>query len=73
MVIAGLAGNICAATDAYIRRFQFLVASDCTASNSVELNDNALEQMVSQLKAKLVNGADMNFDQLRAESETTTL
>lgn len=75
LILTGLAGNICVlytANDAYMRGFKVLVASDCTASNSVELNDNALEQMASQLKAEVLRGSDIDLNKLRADSEAAS-
>jgi nicotinamidase-related amidase len=54
LVIAGFATNICvlfSANDAHMRGYEVVVPSDCTASNSEQLTQQALEQM------RLVSGA----------------
>jgi nicotinamidase-related amidase len=54
LILTGIAGNICVlftANDAYQRDFHLLVPADCIASNTAAINDAALEQMHSVLKA----------------------
>lgn len=54
LIITGLAGNICVlftASDAYMRDFELIVPSDCTASNTREDNDYALRHIQRILKA----------------------
>lgn len=56
LILAGLAGNICVlftANDAYMRDFRLFVPRDCCASNSVEDNAHALEQMKKVLRADI--------------------
>lgn len=57
LILTGLAGNICVlytANDAYMRGFNLIVPPDCTASNDPKLNDQALVQMKTYLRAALV-------------------
>jgi nicotinamidase-related amidase len=54
LILAGVAANICVlftANDAYMRDLRLVVLSDCVASNTKELNDYALSQIQSVLKA----------------------
>jgi nicotinamidase-related amidase len=54
LILVGFATNICVlftANDAHMRGYDVLVASDCTASNTPELTNQALEQM------RVVSGA----------------
>jgi nicotinamidase-related amidase len=56
LILTGIAGNICVlftANDAYLRDFHLLAPADCTASNTREINDAALEQMKTVLKADI--------------------
>ena len=64
VVIAGMAANICVlftANDAYMRDFHLAVPEDCVASNSVEENRNALDQMRKVLKADTRPSAEFSF------------
>jgi nicotinamidase-related amidase len=48
LILTGIAGNICVlctAGDAHMRGYQVIVPSDCTASNTPDVNRQALEQM----------------------------
>lgn len=54
LILTGVAGNICVlftANDAYMRDYSLVVPRDCVASNSLEENDYALDQMSRILKA----------------------
>jgi nicotinamidase-related amidase len=56
LILAGLAGNICVfftANDAYLRDFNLMIPSNCSASNTEEENQIALEQMQKVLKADI--------------------
>ena len=67
LVLAGFAGNICVlftANEAYMRDFRLVVPADCTASNTVEENRHALEQMAKVLKADTRPSAGVNFAEL---------
>lgn len=64
LILTGMAGNICVlftANDAYLRDFRLIVPSDCTASNSPELNEHALIQMRDILKARVCLQSDIDF------------
>jgi nicotinamidase-related amidase len=54
LIITGIAGNFCVlftANDAYMRDYELIVPSDCTASNSAAENKEALALMRKFLKA----------------------
>jgi nicotinamidase-related amidase len=54
LVLTGFASNICVlftANDAYMRDYKLVIPEDCVAANSKSLNDFALEQMRTVLKA----------------------
>jgi nicotinamidase-related amidase len=64
VILTGVAANICVlftAHDAYLRDLQLAVPSDCVASNTVQENDYALEQMRKVLKADTRRSADLSF------------
>jgi nicotinamidase-related amidase len=54
LVITGIAGNFCVlftANDAYMRDYELLVPADCTISNTMRENKEALSLMKRYLKA----------------------
>jgi nicotinamidase-related amidase len=54
LILTGIAGNFCVlftANDAYMRDYELMIPSDCTASNSAEENRKALDLMRKFLKA----------------------
>jgi len=54
LILTGIAGNFCVlftANDAYMRDFELIIPSDCTASNTAEENREALQLMRKFLKA----------------------
>src|SRR5436190_14559828 len=54
LIVTGIAGNFCVlftANDAYMRDYDLIVPSDCTASNTAEENRQALTLMRKFLKA----------------------
>src|SRR3954468_6713168 len=54
LILTGIAGNFCVlftANDAYMRDYDLIVPSDCTASNTAEENRQALGLMRKFLKA----------------------
>jgi len=64
VVIVGMAANICVlftANDAYMRDFHLAAPADCVASNTVEENANALEQMQKVLKADIRLSSQLSF------------
>jgi nicotinamidase-related amidase len=68
LVLAGFATNIClllTAHDAYMRGYQVLAPADCTASNSPQLTEQALEQMRLVADAKTDESSRIDFDELR--------
>lgn len=67
LIMTGLAGNICVlftANDAYLRDFRLFVPRDCCASNSIEDNKHALEQMKKVLKADIAPQAKLDMQAL---------
>jgi len=68
VILGGMAGNICVlftANDAYMRDLKIIVPTDCVASNTAELNEYALKQMESVLKAELRSSRDFTIEYLR--------
>lgn len=54
LILTGIAGNFCVlftANDAYMRDYDLIIPSDCTASNTIEENRQALGLMKRFLKA----------------------
>lgn len=71
VIIAGMAGNICVlftANDAYMRDFFLYVPADCVASNEVEENRHALEQMRAVLKADITPSGELDLSALKRRS-----
>ncbi len=69
VVIVGTAANICVlftANDAYLRDFRLVVPHDCVASNTIEENNNALEQMRTVLKADTRRSEEISLQQIEA-------
>ena len=67
LILTGLAGNICVlftANDAYMRDLGLYVPSDCTASNTEEINAIALAQMEEVLKADIRPSTEIDLDAL---------
>ncbi|MES2731918.1 MAG: isochorismatase family cysteine hydrolase [Bacteroidota bacterium] len=67
LVLAGISGNSCVlftASDAFMRDYNLVIASDCIASATQEENDNALEQMKKVLKADILPSAEIDFRKL---------
>ena len=68
LVLTGVAGNICilfTASDAYMRDFNLVVPPDCTASNTRELNDQALKLMETVLDTRLVLSTELDWEKLK--------
>lgn len=67
VILTGIAGDICVlftANDAYMRDFSLVVPCDCVASNTAELNRNALEVMAKVLKADTRPSAELDLSTL---------
>jgi nicotinamidase-related amidase len=67
LIITGFAANICVlftANDAYMRDFELFVPSDCVASNTLEENDYALDQMKRILKADVTPSTELDVIKL---------
>jgi nicotinamidase-related amidase len=71
LILAGIAANICVlftANDAYMRDFNLFVPQDCVASNTLEENYRALEQMHRVLKADIRPSAELDLARMMGES-----
>ena len=69
LVLVGFATNICVlftANDAHMRGYDIVVPSDCTASNSEQLTEQALEQLRTVCGARVTNSDEIDFSALRA-------
>ena len=68
VIITGMAGNICVlftANDAYMRDLSVIVPADCTASNTKDENDHALDQMNKILKADTRPSTELDLEALK--------
>src|SRR3982751_2430327 len=64
LIITGVAGTYCVlftANDAYMRDYELIVPSDCTASNTAAENREALTLMKNYLKADTMPSANIRF------------
>ena len=64
LVLTGIAGNNCVlftANDAYMRDYNLIIPSDCTASINPSENDYALRQMQRVLKADIRPSTEVDF------------
>jgi len=64
LIVAGFAGNNCVlftANDAYMRDYRLIIPADCTASNTPDDNENALQQMQQVLKADIRPSTEIDF------------
>jgi nicotinamidase-related amidase len=69
VVLVGVAANICVlftANDAYLRDFRLIVPHDCVASNTIEENNHALEQMRTVLKADTRGSTEITLKQVES-------
>ncbi len=67
VILTGVTANICVlftANDAYMRDLKLYVPADCVASNTREINDYALEQMRTILKANIGSSAELTEAEL---------
>ena len=71
LILTGVSANICVlftANDAYMRDFRLFVPRDCVASNTEELNRDALEQMRLVLKADTRTSDEIDLAAMRSRS-----
>lgn len=69
LVLVGFATNICVlftASDAHMRGYEVAVPSDCTASNSPQLTQQALEHMQLVSRAKTLESSQLDLSALGA-------
>jgi nicotinamidase-related amidase len=67
LVIAGFTTDICVlftASDAYLRDLEIVVPPDCSAADSVEHHQRALEHMERVLHVKAIPSTGINFTKL---------
>lgn len=67
LVIAGFTTDICVlftASDAYLRDLEIVVPPDCSASDSVEHHERALEHMERVLHVKAIQSTEIDFAEL---------
>lgn len=72
LIIGGVAGNMCihfTANDAYMRNYQLFIPRDCTASNSIEENENALHIMEYVLQANVQATKDYDMNELISNAQ----
>lgn len=65
LIITGISGNICVlftANDAYMRGYEIIIPSDCTASNLDEDNIYALKMMRNVLKATITVSGNIKLN-----------
>ena len=70
LIITGIAGNYCVlftANDAYMRDYQLVVPADCTVSNTVSENRQALTLMKNYLKADTRRSGKIKFSLERSK------
>jgi nicotinamidase-related amidase len=75
LVLVGFATNICVlytASDAHMRGYSVVVPRDCTASNSQELTDQALEQMRMVTNARTSDSLELDLSALCQEPNRGT-
>ena len=68
LILTGVAGNFCVlftANDAYMRDYELIIPSDCTASNTAEENRQALGLMKKFLKADIRVSAKLRLPRVR--------
>ena len=71
LILTGMAGNICilfTANDAYMRDYHIVVPADCVASNTVEDNDHALQQIQQVLKGDVTDSAALDLEALMSRA-----
>ncbi len=71
VILAGVAGNICilfTAHDAYMRDLHIYVPRDCIASNTTELNEQALAHMEQVLKADITASEALDIDLIKRKT-----
>lgn len=64
VVLTGMATNICVlftANDAYRRDFDWVVPSDCVASQTPDINQTTVEQIATLLKADISPSTQLSF------------
>jgi nicotinamidase-related amidase len=73
LILTGIAGNFCVlftANDAYMRDYDLIIPSDCTVSNTVEENREALALMRKFLKADTRPSTKLRLPRARKKKRT---
>src|SRR5690349_11898234 len=71
LILTGIAGNYCVlftANDAYMRDYKLVIPSDCTISNTIAENRQALNLMKDYLKADTRPSAKITFKRRRRKA-----
>jgi nicotinamidase-related amidase len=69
LILTGIAGNNCVlftANDAYMRDFKLIIPPDCSASETGEENESALQQMAKVLKADTRSSSELDLEDSRS-------
>lgn len=64
LILCGVSANMCVqftAIDAYMRDYELFVPEDCTASNTEEENQHALQYLARVLKADITRSNDLEI------------
>lgn len=75
LILVGLAGNMCVlftASDAYLRELKLIVPRDCTASNTVDDNERALQLMRQVFKANTDSADQLTVSKLKELARPTS-
>ncbi|TSB48612.1 cysteine hydrolase [Alkalicoccobacillus porphyridii] len=65
VILTGVAGNMCVhftANDAYMRDYKLYVPEDCTASNTLSANKEALHLIRDVLKGNITSSTELRFN-----------
>lgn len=71
LILCGISGSMCVqftAADAYVRDFDLVIPSDCTASNTDEENQQSLRYLADVLGADTTASEQLDLQQLHAGS-----
>jgi nicotinamidase-related amidase len=74
LILTGMAGDFCVlftANDAYMREFSVVVPEDCTASEQVAYNQQALDIMQRVLRADIRPSDELDLEALCREARTS--
>ncbi|GEK59525.1 cysteine hydrolase [Marinococcus halophilus] len=72
IIFAGVAGNMCVhftVNDAYMRGYKLMVPQDCTASNSMQANEEAINLMSKVLGADTRDSTEYDLEKIIQEAQ----